>query len=68
MAVSIKIKENWTDIPYTKNLIFVIKPGAGTFYNKKEYNTLEKNFRVVYFADTEVNTIIIHFIGRLIDL
>ena len=34
------------------DLVFVIKPGAGTFYNRKAYQRLEEKFNVIYFGET----------------
>ena len=31
---------------------FLIKPGAGTFYNRKAYQRLEEKFNVIYFGET----------------
>jgi len=50
MATYIKFDSIWTNIPPTKNLVFVIKPGAGTFYNKNAYKELETEYDIVYFG------------------
>lgn len=52
MFPSIKVDGTWTTIPSTKNLVFVIKPGAGTFYNKNAYKELEQEYDVIYFGES----------------
>jgi len=46
------IPSNWLDIDPTPKLVFVIRPGAGTYQNKEAYRFLESKFEVVYFGDS----------------
>jgi len=51
--VSLKLDDNnWHTSLADPTLIFVIKPGAGTFYNKFAYQNLEKTHQLVYFANS----------------
>lgn len=50
--VKVRIDREWIDVSYDKNLIFVIRPGAGTFQNKLGYQNLENYFNVIYFGET----------------
>ena len=50
--VFINQEGNWVLKKPDKHTIFVIRPGAGTARNRRAYQVLEKNFNVVYFADS----------------
>ena len=50
--VFINQEGNWVLKRPDKHTIFVIRPGAGTARNRRAYQVLEKNFNVVYFADS----------------
>lgn len=52
MSIFLKIDKEWVKMPPTDNLVFVIRPGAGTFRNRKAYEKLESRYKVVYFAET----------------
>ena len=42
----------WKQTTPKNNTIFVIRPGGGTMRNRLAYTSLEKNFNVIYFADS----------------
>lgn len=50
--VYLNIKNKWDKIIPEQKTVFVIRPGAGTFRNKKAYDFLEKEYNVVYFGQT----------------
>lgn len=50
MMISLHITNEWVKLPPTPDLVFVIRPGAGTFQNKDAYKMLESKYNVVYFA------------------
>ena len=50
--VYIKLDTKWINMVAEKNVIFVIRPGAGTFKNKSAYNQLESQYKVIYFGNT----------------
>jgi hypothetical protein len=52
MSIFLKIDKEWVKMPSNNNLVFVIRPGAGTFRNRKAYEKLESRYKVVYFAET----------------
>ena len=49
--IKLYINDIWKDYE-PSNTIFIISPGAGTFKNKKAYEILEKNYKVLYFGKT----------------
>lgn len=52
MSIFLRISNEWIKMPSNNNLAFVIRPGAGTFRNRKAYEKLESRYKVVYFADS----------------
>ena len=50
--VLINKETKWINPNADKKLIFVIKPGGGTFYNKDAYRKLEEKYEVVYFGES----------------
>lgn len=50
--VKVKFGGEWVEYPYDMNLIYVIRPGAGTFHNKEAYKNLEEYFVVRYFGES----------------
>jgi hypothetical protein len=44
--------EEWVEIQSDPKLVFVIKPGSGTYYNKEAYKKLEEKYEVVYFGQS----------------
>ena len=50
--VKVKFGEEWIEYLCDLNLIYVIRPGAGTFQNKVSYDNLEKYFTLRYFGET----------------
>lgn len=49
--IKLYINDIWKDYE-PSNTIFIISPGAGTFKNKKAYEILEQNYKVLYFGKT----------------
>ena len=45
-------QNSWYYTETEQKTIFVISPGAGTARNRKAYECLEKNFNVIYFAQS----------------
>ena len=48
--VYFNVDNNWIKTSPETSIIFVIRPGAGTFKNKEAYKNLEKGHRVIYFG------------------
>lgn len=50
--VKLRVNDDWIELPATDKLVFVIKPGAGTYFNRKAYQILEENYNIKYFAES----------------
>jgi len=51
--ITLRLNEYWIELPPSDKVIFVIKPGAGTYQNRDAYKKLETHYTVRYFAESQ---------------
>lgn len=53
IMINLLLNNSWVQLPPSDNIIFVIRPGAGTYQNRDAYKKLETKYTVRYFAESQ---------------